>query len=250
VRSGCERAAGHPGIRTLGEHFRLYQYILKRDQADIPHNEYGNPVLREAIRNRIAYLRSKAYELYSVEIFFVILYEGWRHRAGGRDLRRFLMGPREALGALLWTGRRVGLMAAEVERARHTLTGKVEALVVQLRDSLAVEPLAKEQAFQFLHRLVNYTPHKAAAKLHGDALVDFQLCDSQLECHRDHLRLDDQYVQVVGLKEPPAHTFAHMLRDLHELPANFVLVSEWKREDSAATAATSSSPTSLEIARM
>jgi type IV secretion system protein VirB4 len=123
-------------------------------------------------------------------------------------------------------------MAGEVERARQILAGKVEAFAVQLHDAVPLEPVGKESAFRFLHRLLNYAPHKAAADLHSDALLDFQLCASHLECHRDHLRLDDHYVQVVSLREPPAHTFAHMLRDLHELPANFILVSEWKKEDS------------------
>jgi type IV secretion system protein VirB4 len=219
-------------VRTLGESFRLYQYILKRDHAEIPHGEYAAPVLRQAIDNRIAYLRNKAEELYSVEIYFVVLYEGWRDGVAQGQWRRLLSGTREALGALLWTGRRVGLMAGEIERARQILAGKVDAFVVQLRDSLPLQPLAKTEAFRFLHRLLNYAPHKSAARLHGDALLDYQLCDSHLECHRDHMRLDDQFVQVASLKEPPAHTFAHMLRDLHELPANFILASEWKREDS------------------
>ena len=43
-----------------------------------------------------------------------------------------------------------------------------------------------------------------------DRFVDFQACDSALECHRDHLRLDDYYAQVLSLTEPPAETFERM----------------------------------------
>jgi type IV secretory pathway VirB4 component len=160
-------------VRTLGHQFRLYQYILKRDHAAIPFQEYDNPVLQQAIRNRTTYLKNKADELYSLEIFFVILYEGWRHPSRQGRLQWLLISPRETVGALLWTGRRVGLMAAEVERARQILSGKVEAFAVQLRDSLPIEPLEKAAAFRFLHRLLNYAPFKGAVGLHGDALLDF-----------------------------------------------------------------------------
>src|SRR5260370_33069 len=60
--------------------------------------------------------------------------------------------------------------------------------------------------------------------------VDFQACDSSLECHRDHLRLDDYFVQVLTLKEPPACTFAHLLNGLADIPSSCVIASEWKRE--------------------
>jgi hypothetical protein len=39
-------------------------------------------------------------------------------------------------------------------------------------------------------------------------------CGSTLECHHDHLRLDDFYVPALTLKEPPGQTFARLLRGL------------------------------------
>src|SRR5579864_1162235 len=40
-------------VRALDERFRIYQYLLKRDHAPIPHRHYDNPVVEQAISNRI-----------------------------------------------------------------------------------------------------------------------------------------------------------------------------------------------------
>ena len=83
-----------------------------------------------------------------------------------------------------------------------------------------------------MRRLLNYTPYKAdAASLAFDQFVDFQMTGSSLECHRDHLMLDNYYVQALTLKEPPAQTWANLLKGLLEIPAQFVIASEWKRVD-------------------
>jgi hypothetical protein len=47
-------------LRIFDERFRVYQYLLKRDQTDIPHREYSNPVVQKAIQNRVAYLQRKS----------------------------------------------------------------------------------------------------------------------------------------------------------------------------------------------
>ena len=52
--------------------------------------------------------------------------------------------------------------------------------------------------------------------------------------YRDHLALDDYYVRVLTLKEPPAQTFPNLLAALQELPSNFIAVTEWSREDNFA----------------
>jgi hypothetical protein len=81
-----------------------------------------------------------------------------------------------------------------------------------------------------LRRLVNYTPYKAdAVALKYDTHLDFYLSDSALECHRDHLRVDDVDVKVLTMKEPPVKTFAHVLEDLHAVPSAFVACLEWQR---------------------
>ncbi len=89
------------------------------------------------------------------------------------------------------------------------------------------------QGFHLLRRLLNYTRYKAdSLRLRYASFVDFQACDSTLECYPDHLRLDDHYVAVLTLKDPPVKTSANLLRNVTEIPSNYILASEWQREDS------------------
>ena len=53
--------------------------------------------------------------------------------------------------------------------------------------------------------------------------------DSSIECHRDHLLVGDRLVKVLSMKEPPSHTFAHLLRDLYEIPGDLIACLEWQR---------------------
>jgi type IV secretion system protein TrbE len=221
-------------VRIFDENFRLYQYLVKRDSPSIPHRAYDNPVVQEAIKNRIAYLQGKADSLYSVEVYFAVVYHGWK-QANAHKLADFLKKPLVNLRERLSTEAGVTVLEQELDRASEILTNKVMSFVVQLQDTIHVEVLDKQRAFRFLRQLLNYTPFKVdGVRLKYDSFVDFQACDSALECHPDHLRLDDFYVEVLTLKEPPAQTFAHLLRGLQEIPCNCVIASEWKRESNLA----------------
>ena len=78
-------------LRIFDERFRVYQYLLKRDQAAIPHKDCSNPVVRKAIETRITYLTAKSESLYTLEVFFVVLYEGWRQNRNTWERLRQLL---------------------------------------------------------------------------------------------------------------------------------------------------------------
>src|SRR6266436_2147486 len=64
-------------LRSLTDEFRLYQYLLKRNQPTIPYREYQDlPVVDRAIQDRMAFLHHKADSLYSLELYFILIYEG------------------------------------------------------------------------------------------------------------------------------------------------------------------------------
>jgi type IV secretion system protein TrbE len=218
-------------IRALDERFRVYQYLLKRDHALIPHRHYENAVVEQAISNRISFLNGKSDDLYTLDVFFVLMYEGW-HRASTSPskLRTLVNRPHEAIAEML-SGRKVfAVVEEDLARARELLTNKAVSLVIQLEDSLGIERLDKSAAFAFFRRLLNFAPYKLNAKFRYDRHLDYFACDSMLECYRDHLRMDGYFVQVLTLKEPPAQTFAHVFRALEEIPSNYVIANEWKRE--------------------
>ncbi|HVR21787.1 MAG TPA: type IV secretion system DNA-binding domain-containing protein [Candidatus Polarisedimenticolia bacterium] len=222
-------------IRALDERFRVYQYLLKRDHPLIPHRHYENAVVEQAISNRLSFLNGKSGDLYTLDIFYVLMYEGWHLASASQSkLRALVNRPKEAIPEML-SGRKVLAVAEDdLERARELLANKAGSLVIQLQDTLGIERLNKSATFAFFRRLLNFAPYKLHTKLRYDRHLDYFACDSMLECYRDHLRMDGYFVQVLTLKEAPAQTFAHVLRALEEIPSNYAIANEWKRESNLA----------------
>jgi type IV secretion system protein VirB4 len=218
-------------LRIFDERFRVYQYLLKRDHALIPRAHYEDPVVEQAISNRAALLESKGRELYAFEIFMVVMYEGW-HRAEtcGDRIRTLVTRPHNAFAEMLSAGKSLRIIEHDLDQARELLANKVESFVVQLRDALGVELLDRSGAFSFFRHLLNLVPFKRDIPLKYNQHLDYFACDSALECHRDHLQIDDYFVQVLSLKEPPSQTFAHALEALYHVPSNYIIANEWKRE--------------------
>lgn len=221
-------------LRLLDERFRLHQYLLKRTNPAIPSEPNPHPVVEEARTNRLEYLRSKVETLYALDTYLAVVLEGWRPK---RDLRSRLAAwaihPGTAWRESFSAEAAITGWQRELDLARELLANKTASFVTQLRDVVEIEILDSQRAFHVLRRLLNYAPFKVdGIRLKYGSFVDFQACGSAVECHREHLRLDDDYVQVLTLKEPPARTFAHMLRGLAEIPSHFVIATEWKRESS------------------
>ena len=220
--------------RSLDPTFRLYQYLIKRDSARIPHRDsYDNPVVREAVFSRVEYLEGKAEQLYTLDIYFVVLFEGFRQQAGMEHrLRSVRTNPLDALASLLSTKKAIFLLEEQIDQARATIRNKVNSFVIQLNDYVPLRILEKTDAFRFFRKLLNFSQTKAdSVSLQHNTFLDYFVCDSALECHRGHLRLDDFYVKVLTLKEPPAKTSPNLFRQLQELNSQFVIVCEFKRED-------------------
>jgi hypothetical protein len=57
---------------------------------------------------------------------------------------------------------------------------------------MKIELPEAEETFRILRRLVNFGPSKFQnVRLYSARQIDWQPCDSELEGHRSHLRLDD-----------------------------------------------------------
>ncbi len=227
-------------LKLFDEHYRVYQYLFKRNNETIPYKLYGNPVVDAAIQNRIAYLASKADTLFSLSIYYVVLHEGFRpSRRLSNAVQEFPTHPGKALGKLagsLSTKKQVVLLAGEIGRAQAALVQKTQSFILQVSDFLPVRLLSKQEAFRILKKTLNFAPPKLEqAKLKHDTFLDYYLCESHLECHRGHLRLDDYYVKVLTLKEPSPQSFPLIFQRLLQVEANYYVVTEWKKEDSGKT---------------
>ena len=227
-------------LKLFGEDYRVYQYLFKRNNPGIPHQLYGNAVVDTAIRNRIAYLQGKSDRLFSLSIYYVLLFEGAR---SARTLASVLLEiprrPRQALGELqAWfsSDKQVVSLDREIVKAQSELMEKAGSFLLQVADFLSVRLLNKQEAFRVLNQILNFAPHKLDdARLKHDTFLDYYLAASHLECHRGHLRVDDYYVKVLTLKEPTAQSFPLIFGRLLEVQANFHVVTEWKKEDTGKT---------------
>ncbi len=225
-------------LKLFDEKFRIYQYLFKRNNETIPFKTYDNPIVNTAIQNRVAYLAGKANELFSLKICYVILFEGFRYKhALLNTLGQITTRPRDALRelAVYFSSRKqVAILDAEIQRCRETLLQKIRSFILQVSDFLRIELLSKQEAFRVLKKTVNFSPKKIdLARLKHDTFLDYYLCESLLECHRGHLRVDDFFVKVLTLKEPSAQSFPLIFKRLLEVEANFFIATEWKKESPA-----------------
>src|SRR5271165_2054235 len=85
-------------LKLFDENYRLYQYLFKRNNETIPYQLYDSPIVDTAIKNRIAYLGSKADTLFSLSVYYVVLYQGFQtSQKLGSALTQFPKNPKKAL---------------------------------------------------------------------------------------------------------------------------------------------------------
>jgi len=225
-------------LRSLDDRCRLYQILFKRNRPAIPHAKYENFLVRAAQEQRSAFLASKADRLYSIEIFWIVMVDGSYQKTGLlHALSQLPKQPRSSLRDLraLFSGNKERtLIYDQIVRDRLRLQQKVNSLSGQLSDLMTVGLPGTEETFRILHRLVNFRPSKfESARLRSALHLDRQLCDSELEAHRGYLRVDDDYLRILTLKELPSETRPLLLQGLFDIPANFHVVSEWHPVDNA-----------------
>jgi type IV secretion system protein VirB4 len=227
-------------LKLFDENCRVYQYLFKRNNEIIPFKTYGNPVVDAAIRSRIAYLASKADSLFSLSLYYVVLYQGFQkpeRLAGAFAMLR--KDPKRAIGELaeqFSSKKKVLTLGKQVNESQAVLVRKAQSFILQVSDFVTAQILDKEEAFRVLKRTLNFDPDKLAlAKLKHDTFLDYYLPESHIECHRRHLRVDDYYIKVLTLKEPSAQSFPLILKKLLEVEANYYVATEWQKEDSGKT---------------
>ena len=175
-------------LRLLGSQFRAYQLLVKSSGETIPHGTYDNSVVRQAVDDRAAYFEKKAGQLYSLRIYYAILYEGGRHQTKlGSSLQRIASEPKDAVEELkgfLSSKKQTLLIGSVIEKQHRMLLHQVRSLILQLSDFVKIDVCDKQEAFAVLKRLLNFSPAKIEhARLKYDTHVDYYLTDSALECY-------------------------------------------------------------------
>ena len=187
---------------------------------------------------RLDYFQSKSAELYSISIYYVVLFEGFRYQTTlAQTFRKIFTAPTlawEELKGFFSDEKQVVLVLSEIEKARRIIAQHANNFILQISDFVQIELLKKEQAYQFLRKLVNFSAEKREHHpLKYDTHVDFFMADSALECYSGYLQADDFYVKVLTLKEPTIQSWPLILKQLYEIAGSFHVVTEWRCRHSA-----------------
>src|ERR1700736_4652382 len=136
-------------LKLFDENYRLYQYLFKRNNETIPYKLYNNPIVDTAIKNRIAYLGSKADTLFSLSVYYVVLYQGFQTAAKlGNAFAEFPKNPKKAVADLrthFSSQKQVVVLGQHVSRAQAALLQKARSFILQVCDFLAVRMLDKQE---------------------------------------------------------------------------------------------------------
>ncbi len=203
-------------LRTLGPEFRVYQYALKREMAAGALTEDKHPIAKR----RTEYFLERAEPFYSIELYLVILRLHQAQDTRG-TIQKFLSGfsvKSSVLRVAQWE------LLAEL----LALETAIHSVVAQLADVARPVLLEKRATLEFLKRLVNYTSWKSIVYGEPSAdAVDQQMAEAGFETWKNHIEQDGLHIKVLSLREPPATTFAYMLKGLIAIPCGFVICSEW-----------------------
>lgn len=201
--------------RLLDERFRVYQYVVKQDQTEIPEaGDYPTATVAETVRSRNEYLHAQG--LYTIRLVYVFLLEGEKL-------------PRR-IQAALSNKKVLRVLASQLAERRGQLMAAVDSFRRNVSDLLGLKVLDKAEAFSFFRLLVNLDPELAGSeRLKHDSHVDYYLPSAALQCTTKGLSVGDVELEVLSLKEPPGATFPNLLGDLLSIPSNFIVCSEFQR---------------------
>ena len=221
-------------FKLFGPEFRVYQYLFKSHFQPDPLHDYSNPVVERAEKERAGYFHEKAEKMYSIRLYYVLLYQGaskvtkmtFARALGSFFNQGFSIGSKN-LQTLFSTKKEIVLIEDEIDQAATILLRHANSFVSHLSDLMGVKLLKKQDAFRMLRRIFNVDPDKQQERLKFDVMTDKYLVSSPLESHTDHLTLDGYHMRVLTLREEPSESRPLVLQQLLRIPATFHICTDW-----------------------
>jgi type IV secretion/conjugal transfer VirB4 family ATPase len=219
--------------RVFDERFILNTFLSKRAHPILACSSSSNKIFREAEKNRHEFLRAKGAALYTFEQYLTVMIRPeWENPNRAARWIAFGQNPLQALRRAFRTSDLVRAFDSTIAASLRKLEQAAESFIEQTREQFATRILGNSEAFQFFRRMFNPDPVKASAvRLVESAPLDFQVCDSVLECYRDHLRLDDYFIKILTLKQLPSHSYANMFSALCQIKAELLISTEWSAQE-------------------
>jgi len=218
-------------LKNFGPGFHVYQYLFKTNNPEIPFAEYDEPIVQTGQDRRRELFQRKADQLFEIEIYYCIVIEGSRSKTGiSAAFRQLFHDPAGGLNELKAQFSNHGmkvLLQSEIARDLARLDNQVQAFVRQLADFVRIEVLDYKGQFRLFRRLLNFDDWRIAGKPASSQFLCDQIHNSEIRAERDHLRVGDDFVRILTMKEAVSETRPLSLDALLKLPANFIAISEW-----------------------
>lgn len=218
-------------LKNFGPGFHVYQYLFKTNRPEIPFADYEHPVVQAGVDRRKQLFEEKADRLFEIEIYYCIVLRGSHSKTGmAAALGRLVHDPAGAVHEFTAQFSNKGikrLLQSQIDLDLGRLDQRVRAFASQLDDFARIQVLSRKEQFHFFRRLLNYDSWRIAGEPGASQFLDFQVANSTLEAERDHLRVGDDFVRVLTMKEAIGETRPLSLDALLKIPANFIAISEW-----------------------
>jgi type IV secretion/conjugal transfer VirB4 family ATPase len=203
--------------RPFDERFHVSQFLVKSRVPPFTVPPCPNAVAAEALQRRADFLnaqRASRQSLYVHDLYMAVEIEGPKpRRVTGRSLAK-----------------EKAFLGEGLDRAVQRLHHAAHSFEVALADVICPRRLAKQEAFAFLQRLVNFDPTARDLPLVSDDHLDYYLGNSHVRYGRDHLQVGKQTLQMLTMKGAPNATFAHLLKGLDRIPGEFIACLYWHRQ--------------------
>jgi type IV secretory pathway VirB4 component len=227
-------------FKLFGPEFRVYQYLFKSHFEPEPSRDYENPVVQKAEKERTRYFAEKAEEMFSIRLYYVLLYQGASHvtkmtlsKAIGSFFSQGFSTGIKNLKTLFSAKKEIVSIEDEIDQAAAILLRQANSFVSHLSDLMEIKLLKKHDAFRMLRRMFNVDPGKQNERFKFDVMTDKYLVSSPLESHSDHLTLDGYHTRVLTLHEEPSESRPLVLQQLLRIPATFYIATEWRAVETA-----------------
>ena len=156
-------------FKLFGPEFRVNQYLFKSHfQPDAPHS-YDNPVVERAELERARYFAQKADEMFSIRLFYVLLYQGSSSAAKmtfSKALGSFLsQGPSAGIAnlrSLFSTRKEILLIEEEIDRAATVLLRQANSFCLPLVRARGDQAAGQAPSFQDAAPDFQYRSRQAA----------------------------------------------------------------------------------------
>jgi hypothetical protein len=198
---------------SMPNHIRQKYYLRKEDRVTLPETHHENPTVKRTLETRRQFLLNRPEPLHGIDTFLALVYEP----------KRFFQASQS--GAFKVSRR-------NIRKAQEVLKETARNLQQTVNDLLGMEPMTREETFQFLRYLTTLDQDIAATEpLRETDSLDALITGEQLHITRRGVQLGAQKPVVMTMRAIPESTFPNVLREILSINGNFLLHTEFKREE-------------------